>query len=812
MTFLQDLLYGLRLMRRAPGFTAAAVLTLGLGIGVNAATFSIFDVLSLKPLNYRDPSRVAFILGINAAQHQRGMNLPLADAMDIGRQMQSLERVAAYSYWSANLTGGALPERIQAYKVTANTFALLGVDATLGRTLITSDGMPEAPNVIVLSDGLWRRRFGADPSVVGTAVMLDGSAHTVIGVMPRRFEFPVFNFKGEAWTAMKGTPDALARRAGSPSIVAIARLKADATYASAQAEINIVMRRLEADNPQTNRGAGAELLEMRRLGEVFQPAPISLIALGAVSVVLLLACANVANLLLARAVARERELAVRAALGAGRARLVRQLLTESALLAVAGSAVGLILAFWALRLLRDSLPELLIVTQPNVLDLGIDRLTLGFTIAVTMVSALLFGGLPALKAGRARTSESLKSGGHGSAGSPHRRLRAALMIAEVALSLVLLVSAGLLVRTFSALQKVNPGFNPDRVLTLTVTLPEYRYQDGDSQRRFFLNAADAVARVPGVRSAGFVNVLPFSTYNRGTRYIVDGEAPPETGREPATDYRIVTDAYFGALEIPIMDGRRFDSRDRDGTERVAIVNRTLAKRAFADTSPIGRRIRVGRVASRTPWLTIVGVAGDVRHAEITGRAEPELYVPLAQTPTDMMMLAAKTAGNPDDLADAVQRAIGSVDPLQPAYHVKPMRRLVDEALLPHASAMSMMTIFAVLALLLSTIGVYGVISYIVSQQTREFGVRLALGASPSDLMRLVLWRGVSLVGTGTLIGAAGALGVTRLLRGILYGVTATDWPTYLAVAAGLVIVGVVACYIPARRATRLDPAVVLRSE
>jgi putative ABC transport system permease protein len=812
MTLLQDILYGLRLMRRAPGFTAAAVLTLGLGIGVNVATFSIVDVLSLKPLNYRDPERVAFILGTNAARHERGMNLPLADAMDLGRQMKSFEAVGAYQYWSANLTGGALPERVQAYRVTANTFTLLGVDAAIGRTIAASDGPPDASNVILLGDGLWRRRFGADPSVVGTTVMLDGAAHTIVGVMPRRFEFPVFNFKGEAWTAMKGTPDALARRAGSPSIVAIARLKSDASYKSAQAELETVMFRLEADNPQTNRGLGAELVEMRRLGEVFQPAPITLIALAAVAVVLLLACANVANLLLARAVIRERELAVRAALGAGRARLVRQLLTESALLALAGSAVGLALAFWGLRLLRDSLPELLLVTQPNVLDLGIDRLTLGFTIAVTAASALLFGGIPALKAGGARTSESLKSGGHGTAGAPHRRLRAALMIAEVALSLVLLVSAGLLVRTFAQLQKVDPGFNADRVLTMTITLPEYRYPDGESQRRFFLNAADAVSRVPGVRTAGFVNVLPFSTYNRGTRYIVDGEAPPEVGREPSSDYRVVTDAYFAALDIPIADGRAFDSRDRDATDRVAIVNRTLARRTFGDRSPIGRRIRMGRVSSPTPWLTIVGVSGDVRHSEITGRAQPEIYVPLAQAPTDMMMLAAKTAGDPDDLADAVQKAIASVDPLQPVYHVKPLRRLIDEALLPHASAMSMMTMFAVLALLLSTVGIYGVVSYVVSQQSREFGVRLALGASPGDLMRLVLWRGVSLVGIGTAIGAAGALGVTRLLGGFLYGVTATDWPTYVAVAAGLILVGGVACYIPARRATRLDPAVVLRSE
>jgi putative ABC transport system permease protein len=803
------------MMRRAPAFTAAAILTLGLGIGVNAATFSIVDVLSLKPLTYRNPERVAFILGVNtswAAGQQRGMNLPLADAMDLGRQTSSLEDVAAYQYWSANLTGGPLPERVQAYRMTANSMTLLGVDAAVGRAISVDDGRPESANVIVLSDGLWRRRFGADPSVVGTTVMLDGTAHTIVGVMPRQFEFPVFNFKGEAWTAMKGTPDGLARRAGTPTIVAIARLKPDATYAIANAELATVMRRLEADHPQTNRGLTAELIEMRRLGDVFQPAPITLIAMAAVAVVLLLACANVANLLLARAVVRERELAVRAALGAGRGRLVRQLLTESALLALGGSAVGLALAFWGLGLLRDSLPELLVVTQPNVLELGIDRMTLVFTVAVTSASALLFGLVPALRAGRASTSDALKSGGHGTAGAPHQRVRATLMIAEVALSLVLLVAAGLLVRTFAALHKIDIGFDAQRVLTMTITLPDYRYHDDESKRRFFLNAADAVARVPGVRRAAFVNVLPFSTYNRGTRYIVQGEAPPEAGREPSSDFRIVTDAYFATLGIPVGQGRAFDTRDRSDTDRVAIVNRTLARRAFGDTSPIGRRIRFGGTASTTPWLTIVGVCGDVRHSEITGRVSAEIYVPAAQTSSEMMMLAAKTAGNPEDLADAVQQAIASIDPLQPVYHVKSMQRLLDDAMLPQASAMSMMAIFAVLALLLSAVGIYGVVSYVVSQQSREFGVRLALGASPSALMRMVLWRGVSLVGIGTVIGLAGALAVSRLLGGILYGVTSTDWPTYIVVSAGLIGIGALACYVPARRATHLDPAIVLRSE
>ena len=595
-------------------------------------------------------------------------------------------------------------------------------------------------------------------------------------------------------------------------MVAIARLKDGTSYRTAQAEIGTVMQRLEADYPDTNRGLGAELVEMRRLGEVFQPAPLSMIALGAVAVVLLLACANVANLLLARAVARERELAVRAALGAGRARLVRQLLTESALLAAAGSALGLGAAFVGLRLLRGSLPELLIVTQPNVLDLGIDRLTLLFTLAVASLSALLFGGVPAWRAGWAQSTEPLKSGGHGSAGSPHRRLRATLMIGEVALSLVLLVAAGLLVRTFGQLQKVDPGFSPDRVLTLTVSLPEYRYKDPVAQRRFFAEAIDAVAAVPGVAAAGFVNVLPFSTYNRA----------PDTSPMTRLHQSRAASQQPTIASSPTGTSPRWGFRFSKGgrsTHGIAIrptawpssTERLHAAHSLMP-SPIGRRLRIGRSTSRAPWLTVVGVVGDVRHSEVAGLPEPELYVPVSQASTEMMMLAARTIGDPEEVAGAIQRAIAAVDPLQPVYHVKPMRRLVDEAMLPQASAMSMMAIFAVLAFLLATIGVYGVVSYIVSQQTREFGVRLALGASPADLMALVLRRSLMMLSAGTAIGALAAIGVSRLLGGILYGVTATDWPTYAAVAGALLVVGTVACYIPARRATRLDPAVVLRAD
>jgi putative ABC transport system permease protein len=809
-TFLQDLGYAVRLMKRAPAFTAAVVLTLAVGIGANAATFSIVNILTLKPLNYRNPERVAFLLGWNTERRQDLFNLPLSEAVDIGKQAQSLEGVAAYSYWSANLNGGGAPERIQAYHVTANTFGLLGAAAFHGRSLMLDDGRPDAPDVVVLSYGLWQRRFGGAPSVIGQRVLLDGRGHTVVGVMPARFEFPVFNFKGDAWAPLKVEIEAGVPRAASPSIVAIARLKPDVGYSQAQAELDAIMRRLEADNPATNHGLGVRAIEMRRLGAE-TIGPVTWIVMAAVAFVLLLACANVANLLLARAVARERELSMRAALGAARGRLVRQLLTESALLSASGAAVGIAIAFGTLRALRASLPELAITTAPNILDLGVDTLTLAYTGALGIVSALIFGIAPALRAARTDLSASLKAGAHGTAAPPHQWFRAALIVGEVAVSLVLVVAAGLLVRTFAGLHRVDPGFNSESVLTLTISLPEYRYAERDQQRRFFEEALGRVATLAGVRSAAFVNVLPFSTYNRGGRYMIEGQAP-ESGREPVADYRIASPDYFRTLEIPVDTGRAFDARDREGTQPVVIVNRVLARREFGNADPVGRHLRVGRRDSSAPWRTIVGVVGNVLHSEVKGHPEPEMYVPLAQAPSDMMMLAVRTAGDPDGMRDAVRSAIAAVDPTQPVYNVKTLRALLDAALMTQATAMSMMTVFGVLALLLATIGIYGVVSYAVSQQTRELGVRLALGASPGDVLRLVLRRGLSLILLGTVIGGAGALGASRLLSDALYGVTPSDAPTYAAGATLLILVGAAACYLPARRAMRLDPVVILRAE
>ncbi len=808
-TLRQDVGYGLRTMRRAPGFTATILVTLGLGIGVNATTFSIVDVLLWKPLHYRDPGRVAFVLGWDTARQQMRFNLPLVDALDLGRGVGSFERVSAYQYWSANLTGADAPERLQAYRVTSDTFDLLGTPALIGRPLQEGDGDPHAPDVVVLSYGLWQRRFAADPGVVGRLINLDGRSYDVIGVMPPRFEFPIFNFKGDAWSPLRVDPADLVH-GRSPSVVAIARLKRGSTYAQARAEATAVMSRLAVDHPETNRGLGAHVVEMRRLPEE-QVGPLGPVLLGAVGFVLLLACANVANLLLSRAVARERELAVRAALGAGRRRLARQLLTESLVLGLGGAGLGLALAFWALRAIVAWLPDAIVATMPNVLDLGVDGATLGFTALVAVGSVLLFGTAPALKAAHEGLAANLQTGTRAAGGHRHRRLRSALLVTEVAMALVLLVAAGLLVRTFDRLRRVDPGFDADSVLTLTVSLPDYRYGDVGAQRAFFEQTAEGVAGVPGVVSAAWVNVLPFSTYDRGTHYLVEGR-DSEPGQEASAAYRVVTPDYFGTLRIPLVAGRAFDRRDRETSPGVAIVNRVLALREFGSEAAVGRRLRFGRVGSKSAFLTIVGVVGNLLHSEIAAQPEAEIYVPFAQAPDATMMLAVRTAGDPREARGPLTQAIAAVDPSQPVYHVKTLRELVDAALLPNATVMSMMATFGALAILLAAVGIYGVVSYFVSQQRREIGVRLALGATPGGVLRLVLRRGLSLVLGGALIGCAAAAGITRLMRGILFGITPTDAPTYVGVVGLLVGIGTIACYVPARRAMRLDPVDVLRAE
>jgi putative ABC transport system permease protein len=808
-SLIQDLGYGVRVLRRAPGFTAAAIATLALGIGANTAIFSMVNIQMLKPLSYRQPERVAFVLGWNAERQERRFSLSYADFVELKQRARSLEDVAAYSYWSANLTGGDLPERIQAYRVTVNTFAMLGVAPALGRGPLPEEGRAGGREVVVIGHGLWQRRFGGDPSAVGRVVQLDGRPHTIVGVMPRSFEYPIFNFKGDVWTPLRMEQASMLADRGSANATIVARLGDGIPYAKAQADVDTVMRQLAAEHPDTNRSRGARLVEMGAMDDEMA-GPAMLIVVVTVAVVLLLACANVANLLLARGVSRQRELAVRAALGASRSRIARQLLAESLLLGLGGGAAGAGVAFVALSALRGALPEILIATQPNIDQLGVDGFALGFTLALSIATGVIFGLVPALKTSRPRHEDLKESAGAG--GSAHtRRLRATLVIAEVALSTVLLVGAGLLVRSYQNLQRLTPGFEAGGVLTMALTLPDYRYQSAESRRQFFSHAVERIERLPGVRSASFVNTLPFSTYNRGGSFLIDGQPAPQAGREPAADHRVITTAYFRTLAIPVVAGRPFDESDRAGGAPVAIVNRALVRTFFAGRDPIGSRLRIGTSPDQ-PWLTIVGVVGDVHHAQLSTAPAPEIYRPYTQAPAAMMMLAARVDGDPAALAAAARAEIQAIDPAQPVYHVKTLARLVSDSMMPQTSAATLVTLFTAVALLLAAVGIYGVLSYAVSQQTREFGVRMALGAQPGDVVRLVARRGLTLVIGGIAIGVAAALAVTRLMADALYGVGSSDPATYASAIAILMLVGCAACGVPAWRATRVQPVVALRNE
>jgi putative ABC transport system permease protein len=806
----QDIRYGWRLMWRNPGFTAGAVATLALGIGANSAIFSLVNVLSLKPLAYHDPTRVAFVLGWDLEEQDLLFNLRLADYIDLQERARSLESIAAYTYVNANLTGGDIPERAQAYRVTANTFSLLGVQAAIGRVLQPDDGREGHEDVVVLGHGLWQRRFGGDPSIVGRRVEVNGRPCEVVGVMPARFEFPVFNFKGDLWMPWPMTDAGRGQAEGGQSTTVVARVRSGVSYAQAQAELDSLMSAFATAHPETNRGLGGRLVRMDRLDEEQAGAALAILPVT-VALVLMLACANVANLLLARGISRNRELAVRAAVGASRLRIGRQLLIEGLMLALAGGAAGLVLAMAALEGLRLLLPEMILTTMPHIDELGVDEVTLGFTLVVSFGTSLIFGLLPAWRAARGHFHDGLKESAASGGSQGTRRLRTTLVVSEVALSTVLLVGAGLLVRSYSSLQRVDPGFVPEGVLTMALTLPDYKYPEPPQRLQFYERSLERISALPGVRSAGYVNVLPFSTYDRGTRLVVENAPPPEPGREPSVAYRIASPGYLEALHVPVVEGRSFDARDRAGALRVALVNRALAHRFPGAGSPVGRRVRLGREQD-SPWITVVGVVGDVHHSQLTESPEPEIYLPMAQAPASMMMLAVRSEQRPEDLIRAVRTEINAVDPAQPVYHVKTMAELVGDSLLGSSTSAIFMTVFGALALLLAAIGVYGVVAYGMSLRTREFGLRIALGATPRDLLALVLRQGLLMVGLGVAIGAAGALGVSQLMAGVLYGVTPGDPLTYIAVAGILGVMGLVACSLPAWRASRIQPVAALRAD
>ncbi len=810
---LLDLRYGLRGLRARPGFTAAALVTLTLGIGATTAIFSIVRAVLIEPLPYAAPDRLVMLW-----HNYSSINLPKATLsvpayIEYRDHVAGFESVAVGTNWNANLTGGGEPERVQGMRVTAGFLRTLGVGVTRGRDFLPEEDRPGGESVVILTDGLWKRRFGADPGIVGKPIDLNGQAHTVVGILPPGFSFLTAAdlLKPIAFKPEEEAPS----NHGFEYLVGLARLKPGVTFAQARSQMDVLVTRLRKEFYDDGWGVTMTPLLEEMTGDV---KPALMVLLGAVLCLLLLACANVANLLLARSAARQREIAVRVAIGAGRRRIVTQLLTESALLAVIGGTLGLALAFWAVRLLAAAAPPQVTQAVLGGRTVGVDLQVLGFTLALSLLTSLLFGLAPALRASRPDLAETLKEGARaeGLGGRGHRLL-GGLVVAQVACALVLLVGAGLLGRSFLRLRQVDPGFKADGVLTMNLALPAARYAEDGQVSDFFDRLVPRLGALPGVTQAAAISNLPMSGNNSSGSFQIEGRTVGEHEAGPHGDSHYVAGDYFATMRIPLVRGRTFDAREAGaGGTPAIIIDKVLADRYFANDDPIGHRLaRMGEGTPKEPvWRTIVGVVGHVSKYGLDGRVKEQYYIPAAQRPQRAMTLVLRAAdgGDAQALAAAARAAVRAVDPDMPVYRVATMAEVIDQTLVNRKFVMLLLGQFAAVALVLAGVGLFGVLSYAVSRRTREIGVRMALGARAADVLGVVVRQGMTLTAIGLVIGAGAALAATRAMAGLLFGIGASDPPTYLALALVLAGVALFACWLPARRAARVDPMVALRAE
>jgi putative ABC transport system permease protein len=801
-TLFADLRHAARRLRRSPGFTLLAVLTIGLGVGATTVMFSAVHGVLIKPLPYPEPDRLVMVRGATRAQPGRAGVISYPDFRDWRDASRSFETMAALRTADVTLAQAGGPERIEGARVTGGFFQVLRVAPAVGHLWPAEVDQPPGQPVAVLGDGLWRQ-LGADPTLVGRSLILSGQPHTVVGVLPAGFRPPREIERAEVFVPLALDGPALEER-GNRSLVAIGRLRSDVPLSQARAELAAIALRLEKDHADnTGHGAMVESLHADTVGELRRPL---LVLLGAAAFVLLIACTNMANLVLPRALARRREVAIRAALGAKRSRLVRQLLTESLLLGMIGGAAGLALAHWGLAALVSLAPA----GTPRLPDIALDGRVLWFSLALSLATGVAFGLAPALSASRTPVLVALHDSGRspGLARHPAARL---IVVAEIALSLVLMAGAGLLLESFRRLMSVDPGFDPDRVLTLAVSLPDARYIRPDQRAAFYADLLERARTLPNVISAAAITPPPGRGGDIATRFIVEGQPAPAAGQKPRAEYRAVTAGYFATMRIPLKKGRTFDARDRRETRAVAVVNETLARQVFPGQDPLGQRIRigVGTDPSDPHVFEIVGVVGDVR---VSIPAPPEIYVPHLQQSWPWMSLVVRTSGEPGSLAGALRRQVAALDPELSVYNVRPLAELLSDALAARRLVMALLGGFALLGLALATVGVYGVLSQSVERRRAEIGVRLALGADSGDVLRMVLGQAARLAAAGVTLGLIAAFALTRVLQGLLFGVSATDPATFAAVAAVLAAAAMLASYLPARRAARLDPAAVLREE
>jgi predicted permease len=799
-TFLQDLRYGVRMLFKHRGFTFVAVLTLALGIGANSAIFSVVNAVLLRPLPYKDPEQIVYLWESLPQGGEGSVSVP--NLRDWQEQNNVFEQIAAYDIANFSLMGSDLPERSAGASVTANFFDVIGVAPKRGRAFVAGEDTAGRNRVVILSDQLWQRNFGADPQIVNREVLIGGENYTVVGVMPPGFQFP--SRTTELWVPLVFSDKHVSSR-GSHAFSSIGRMKAGVTLEQAQEQMNVIARRLEQQYPdqQAKRGIIVGRLQEEIVKSV---RPALLILLGAVGFVLLIACTNVANLLLARAAARRREIAIRTALGAGRARLVRQFLTESVLLSVLGGLLGLVVAKWSI----DGLLALTTGVLPRAGEVRLDARVLGFTMLLSLLTGIVFGLAPAMQTSKADVQDALKDGGTSGSSPRANWLRSILAVAQVASAIVLLVGAGLLVKSFIRLQQVESGVNPENVLTMSITLPTAKYQTTDEATNFYTHVLERVSTLPGVEAAGAINLLPVQRSGTNGSVQIVGAPPDPAGQSPLVEFRTTTPDYFRALGIPLVAGRFFETAAREQVP-VAIVNQTFVRVVLNGEDALGKQIQ----NDSTP-IQIVGVVGDVKQTGLTTAPRPEMFLPY-NSPfwtgmTQNMSLVVRASSDPTTLTQSIRRAVLEVDPAQPVYNVLTMEQVLDQSISRQRLNMLLLSIFAALATLLSTIGIYSVMSYLVTQHTREIGIRMALGAQPKDVLKLVLGQGLMLTLIGVVIGVGGALVSTRLMDTLLFGVRPTDPLTFVGVSLLLTCVALLACYIPARRAMRVDPMVALRYE
>jgi putative ABC transport system permease protein len=800
-----DVRYAIRNLVRRPGFTLVAVITLALGIGANSAIFSAINALLLKPLPIPNQDRVVAIWDKNPSRAIEHNEVAFANYLDWRAQNHSFNQLALERWWSTNLTGGDMPERIQGFLVTTNFFDAVGVKPVQGRNFLEGESEPGKDGVAIIAYSLWQRRFGSDPAILNKTITTNGVARTVIGVLPEGFNYP----KGaEIYSPIAITAE-LTKSRGSHSYYVIGRLRDRVTLQSAQADIDTIAARLATQYPDTNVGLGAKVYPIVADTTRFYSTAMW-IMMAAVGFVLLIACANVANLMLARAGGRQKEIALRAALGASRWRIVRQLLVECVIIALMGGVAGTVVALWGIDLLRAGNPGEAAKYADGWKNLGINYQVLAFTLGLSLLTGFVFGLAPAWQVSKPDVNDALKEGGRQAGGGSHR-LRSLLVVSEIALSLILLIGAGLFIRSFVALLRSDPGFNPEGVLTTNLNLPIAKYK-GDSQRAAFYT--DLVARVktlPGVQSAAAVNYIPMGGANSSDAFLVEGAPEPPRGQENVGRYRVCTPDYFQTMGISVLQGRSFSDQDKAGSLPVVIVNETLARRFWPAGDALGKRIRFYGPLDKAPWMQIVGIVQDVKH-ELNLPVVPEYYLPHAQDSWNAMVMVARTSVDPSSMAGQIRQQVLAIDKDQPVFDIKTMNEVRAISVSVYSIGSITMTIFGVVALLLAAVGIYGVMAFAVSQRTKEIGIRMALGARALDVLKLVLRNGMSLAAIGAVFGIAGAFAITRLMASLLFGVSPTDVVTFASVTAVLLLVALLACYLPARRATKVDPLVALRYE